>query len=91
MERILGGSPLGVIIRLVVLSIITGVVLSALGIGPQDVFQYFREIGDWLYELGFDSIESVFQYFMIGAAVVVPIWVVYRLLKMLGSGNKSAN
>ncbi len=90
MERIIGGSPLGVFIRLVVLSIITGVVLTALGIGPEDVFQYLREIGDWLYELGFDSIESVFQYFLIGAAVVIPIWVIYRLLKMLGSDKNAS-
>lgn len=88
MERILGGSPLGVIIRLIIFSIITGLILSWLGIDPEDVFEYIRDIGDWLYQIGFDSIESVFQFFLIGAAVVVPIWVVYRLLRMLGSDKR---
>lgn len=90
MERILGGSPLGVIVRLVIVSILTGLVLSWFEIGPEDVFQYIRDIGDWLYEIGFDSIESVLQYFLIGAAVVVPIWIVYRVLRMLG-GDKRSN
>ena len=44
MNRILGGSPLAVILRLAVLSIVVGVVLSVLGINPSNIVHRIREI-----------------------------------------------
>jgi hypothetical protein len=32
--------------------------------------------------LGFDSIEWIFRYFLLGAVIVFPIWLVVRLLKV---------
>lgn len=90
MERILGGSVLGVIIRLVVVSIIVGFVLSWLEISPVDLFDILRDLGDWIYERGFETAEWLLPYFLIGAAVVVPVWLIYRLLKMLVGGDKGA-
>jgi hypothetical protein len=79
-----GGNPLAVIVRLVILSIIVGVVLSALNIRPDEIFYHIRRLMQWLYELGFDSIEKVVSYFLIGAVVVIPIWFIARLFGMFG-------
>ena len=38
--------------------------------------QLVRNIAD----LGFDAFHWAFQYFLLGAAVVVPIWFLVRLL-----------
>ena len=79
-ERLFGGNPLGVAIRLVVLSVIVGVVLSALGIRPENLFWHVQVLARRIYDLGFGAIEGVFGYFVIGAVVVIPIWFVARLL-----------
>jgi len=92
MDRIIGGSPLGVLLRLIILSVIVGVVLTALDITPADVLAGVERLANWIYSLGFESLDTVWGYFIIGAAVVIPIWIIYRVLKVLSSsGDKKAN
>lgn len=75
----LGGSPLGVIIRLVLISIAVGVVMSVLGIDLNNFFDRINTLLRNIYDLGFGAIEWVLQYFLLGAIVVVPIWLLTRL------------
>ena len=81
MERFLGGSVLGVTIRLVAASIAVGVVLSWLNITPWDLLQNLRESLIHLYERGYYIFRDLFGYFAIGAVVVIPIWLILRLTK----------
>jgi uncharacterized oligopeptide transporter (OPT) family protein len=82
-ETFLGGSPLGVLVRLALLSIVVGVVLSALGITPDNFFYQIRLLLQRIYDLGFGAFQSVVEYLVLGAMVVVPIWLVTRLIKSL--------
>jgi uncharacterized oligopeptide transporter (OPT) family protein len=82
-ETFLGGSPLGVLIRLALLSIVVGVVLSALGITPDNFFYQIRLLLQRIYDLGFGAFQSVVEYLVLGAMVVVPIWLIARLIKTL--------
>lgn len=82
---LLGGSPLSVVIRLVILSLIVGVVLSALGITPENLFYHLNILARRLYDMGFDAFEWVAGYIILGAMVVVPIWFISRALGLLGS------
>ncbi len=77
----LGGSVLGVLVRLIVLSIVVGVVLSALGITPENFFYQVNILLQRIYDLGFGAIESVLGYLILGAMVVVPVWFISRLIK----------
>ena len=77
----LGGSVLGVLVRLVVLSIVVGVVLDALGITPGNILERINVLLGRIYDLGFGAIESVLNYLILGAVVVVPVWLVSRLIK----------
>ena len=43
MERIFGGSPAAVLLRLIIISVIVGMVLKALGVRPQDLLRHFDE------------------------------------------------
>lgn len=79
----LGGSVLGVLVRLVVLSIVVGVVLSALGITPENFFYQINVLLRRIYDLGFGAVETVLGYLILGAMVVVPIWFVSRLIKSM--------
>lgn len=80
MERIFGGSPAAVLLRLIVISIIVGIVLKAFGVRPQDLLWHFRE---FVYDLRFLGSDA-FHWFLLGAIIVFPVWGVVRLLKLLG-------
>jgi large-conductance mechanosensitive channel len=80
-KTFLGGSPMGVFVRLVVLSLVVGVILSALGITPQNFFFEINVLLQRIVDLGFGAFQSVIEYLLLGAMVVVPIWLVVRLAK----------
>lgn len=89
MERFFGGNPGLVILRLMVISVIVGVVLSVLGLDPRDIIDSFVRLVNRLYEMGFEAIDWALRYFLLGAVIVFPIWLVSRILKMFGRGSGS--
>ena len=82
-NTLLGGNPLGVLIRLVLISLVVGIVLSALGITPQNLFYHLDILARRLYDLGFGVFENILGYIVLGALVVVPIWLVARFFGVL--------
>jgi hypothetical protein len=84
MDRIFGGNPLTVIVKLAVLSLIVGVVLAALGLDVFSLIDSLQRLAYRLYDMGFGAIEWAFRYFLLGAAVVIPIWIIVRLVKIGG-------
>lgn len=80
LSRFLGGSPLGVAVRLILLSILVGVVLSAIGLDPLDIIASARRLFFAIWDLGFDAINWAWRYFLLGAVIVIPIWIVMRLM-----------
>jgi cell division protein FtsL len=84
MERFFGGNPALVLLRLVILSLIVGVVLAALGFSPYDLLQNIRELAQRIYDMGFTAVEKAFRYFLLGAVIVFPVWVVMRVVKIFG-------
>lgn len=88
-DRIFGGNPASVIVRLILISIVVGIVLSALGIRPDNIFYHLNLIVRRLYDMGFGAVEWIFGYFLVGAIVVIPIWLIARLLGMGKSTTKN--
>ena len=88
-ETFLGGSVFGVVIRLVVLSVVVGIVLTALDITPESVIRNLKELVQQIYNLGFDTLRSLFKKFVVGAVVVVPIWLISRILKTARSHKET--
>lgn len=86
LQRFMGGSPAQVLLRLIVLSLVVGIVLSALGITPAEIIERATGIARRISAMGFGAIGSAWNYFLIGAAIVVPVWLVIRLLN-LGRGR----
>jgi hypothetical protein len=79
LERFLGGSPAAVFLRLLLISLIVGALLMWLDIRPMDVFYALNRFINRLWMLGFDAIREVAQYVLVGAAIVVPIWLIMRI------------
>lgn len=88
MERFFGGNPALVLVRLVILSLIVGVILAALGFSPFDIVDSMRRLIARIYDMGFAAIEKAIRYFLLGAVIVFPVWLVMRLLRMFSrEGN----
>jgi hypothetical protein len=78
--RIFGGSPLAVIGRLILVSILVGVVLSALGLDPRDILRSIERLIRSIWDMGFEAFWWLWRYLLLGAVIVVPIWIVLRLV-----------
>lgn len=79
--RFLGGPPIAVFFKLVLLSILIGVVLSALGLDPWDIVASVRRLFRNIWDMGFDALHWLWQYFLLGAVIVIPIWLILRLIR----------
>jgi uncharacterized protein DUF6460 len=79
--RFLGGPPLSVLIRLILLSIVVGVILSAIGLDPLNILHSIERLIEHIWDMGFDAVRWMWRYFLLGAALVVPIWLVVRLTR----------
>jgi hypothetical protein len=78
--RFFGGSPAAALVRLILLSILVGVVLSALGFDPWNIFPSIQQFLLGIWNMGFDAVRWVWRYFLLGAIVVIPIWLIIRLV-----------
>jgi hypothetical protein len=72
------------IVQLVIWSVVVGVVLSALGITPFNLFERLGLIARRISDLGFDAVHWGLQYFILGAVIVVPVWLVMRVMRGRG-------
>jgi hypothetical protein len=79
-NRFFGGEPLSVFFRLVLLSILIGLVLSAFGLDPFNIVESILRLIRRVWEMGFDAIAWVWRYFLLGAVIVVPIWLIVRVV-----------
>ena len=79
-NTIFGGNPLGVLIRLALISLAVGIVMKALGIDLGNFFQRINELLRNIYDLGFGAVEWVLEYMLLGTLVVIPIWLIARVV-----------
>ena len=80
-ERFLGGSLGGVILRLALLSLVVGFFMSVFGIRPQDVVDGAIDLFHAAVRDGFGVFRDIGAYIVTGAVLLVPIWFLIRLSK----------
>jgi hypothetical protein len=83
LTRLVGGSPLGILVRLVLLSIVVGFILNAFHISPEQIFDSLRELVQMVWRMGLEPLHWLWRWFILGAAVVLPIWLIMRLMRGL--------
>jgi hypothetical protein len=83
-SRFFGGPPAMALVRLILLSILVGVILSALGFDPWNIIPSLQRMVLGIWNMGFDAVRWVWQYFLLGAIIVVPIWLIMRFAKAPG-------
>lgn len=82
LTRFLGDSPLRVALKLIVVSFLVGIVMSVFGWSPFDILQGIREFVLGIWNMGFAAVERFFGYFLLGAAIVVPAFVILRIFSL---------
>ena len=80
LERALGGSPLSVVVKLTFLSLIVGAIMAFLGVTPRNLFTAIGNFVSSILDMGTDAIREVAQWVLAGALVVIPVWLLVRLL-----------
>jgi hypothetical protein len=80
-SRFFGGPPLAVLARLVLLCVLVGIILHALGFDPGNIIESIRRMVEGVWNMGFDAVRWLWRYFLLGAIVVIPIWVIVRFLR----------
>ena len=74
---------LGTLIKIVLASLAVGLVMAMFGLTPQQIFQSaFARLGD-LFDWAVEAFGWAVTYVLLGAAVVVPVWFVFYLLRAL--------
>ncbi|MET0605170.1 MAG: DUF6460 domain-containing protein [Beijerinckiaceae bacterium] len=76
----LGGSPGGVILRLALASLIVGALMALLGIDPQTLVTRVFRLAQGLIERGWEAVGEIGRWIAYGAVIVVPIWLLSRLV-----------
>ncbi|QDZ00693.1 hypothetical protein FQ775_10030 [Nitratireductor mangrovi] len=80
--RFLGDSPLRVVVKLAVVSFLVGIVMNAFGWSPLDVWYALREMVLDIWNMGFAALGRFGEYLALGAAVVIPAFIVLRILSL---------
>ena len=79
--RFFGGSPLGVVFRLALLSILVGVILEVLGLDPWNILESLQMLYRRIWDMGFEAVRWLARYLLLGAAIVVPVWLIMRVMR----------
>jgi len=79
-NRFLGDTPARTIVKLAILSLVVGIVMSALHLTPVDLWYHVQDFVRWLWNLGYEAFGRIGIYFVYGAMVVVPIFLISRIL-----------
>ncbi len=81
LERFIGGRPVSVIIRLVLISLLVGFVMSVFGFSAEDLLRgVVKMVRDALRD-GTGLFRQMGGYIVAGAALVLPIWLLMRLTR----------
>lgn len=79
-NRFLGDTPGRTIVKLIVASLIVGFLMRVFDVQPMDIVHNVRFFLLDLWYTGFDAFGRVGSYLILGATIVIPIFILIRLL-----------
>lgn len=79
MTRFLGDSPVRVLVKLLLMSLLVGWVMNWLAITPADLADRIASLVSHAWSLGLDGLSEFGGTIALGATVVVPLFLLGRL------------
>lgn len=90
--RLAGSGSLRTLIQLVIASVVVGAFLAFWGVSPGEfwsgVFNFIRGIVSWLGDSVGEIVVNLLTYLLFGAAIVVPIWLLMRIIGGRGAARR---
>jgi hypothetical protein len=80
MNNFLGDTLGRTILKLVVISFVVGVVMAAMNWYPLDVIYAVRDFLMRIWQQGFAALGRFGEYLALGAAIVIPVFLLLRVL-----------
>ncbi|PIT71163.1 DUF6460 domain-containing protein [Bartonella tribocorum] len=78
-HRFLGGTLNRVSLKLLILSFFIGIIMNFFGWTPQNLIQKITDFLHSLWKTGFITFKNFFHITMMGAIIVVPIFLILRI------------
>lgn len=78
------GPAMQTFFKLLLLSFAVGVAFAAMGVHPLGLWQDLWGTVEDLFHVSGDLVRWSIKYVLLGAIVVVPIWLIARLIGLLG-------
>lgn len=78
--HLLGDTPGRTVVKLIVVSFLVGVVMTAMNWSPLDILNAIRDFVVGIWKMGFAALGRFGEYLAVGAMVVLPAFVILRLL-----------
>ncbi|MGE7370657.1 DUF6460 domain-containing protein [Neorhizobium sp. NPDC001467] len=79
-NRFLGDSPGRTLIKLIVVCLVVGFVLAFFGYTPDNIIGSIRYHFLDIWYNGFEAVGDLGNYLVLGAIVVIPVFLVLRLM-----------
>lgn len=79
-NNFLGDTLSRTIIKLLVISILVGMVMSVFGIAPLDIVYGVRDFLVNLWNQGWAALGRFGDWLILGASIVVPVFIILRVL-----------
>ncbi len=73
---------MAVLLRLAFVSLLVGALMAWLDIDALVLLSWIEQTVSRLWATGFDALRQLGRYFLAGAALVVPVWLVARLFSV---------
>jgi len=73
-------TTLRTVVRILLLSLVVGLVLSALDISPVSILERLGVTARGAIDAGASLVAWALEYIAVGAAIVVPIWLILALI-----------
>ena len=79
-NRILGDTPMRTVVKLIILCVVVGFIMSTFGIYPGNILYWIRHVFFDLWRDGFAALGRVGDYLLLGAVIVIPLFIISRIL-----------
>ena len=89
--RFAGGSPMTVLLRLIVVSFVVGIILETLGFDPVGLFDEAVRAVRHIVEFGLTDVRQIGRILLTGAMVVVPVWICFACSTPAAPGSAAAS
>lgn len=92
-RKLFGAQPRRTLIQLIIASVLVGMFLAFWGISPREfwsgVYDFFKGLLGWLGDSVGEIAVNLLTYFLFGAAIVIPVWIVMRVINGPGRGTRT--